>query len=88
MRWAKAEPAPAHAKPPKMDPYQKAKERVIAKQLEQSQRQATYLKNQADRQQKLQKRAKNSKLLAKKTKKGQPIMKNQIDYLLIYFSRQ
>ena len=66
----------------KTDPFLRSKQIALERSAERASRQADYEKRQLERQQKLQKRSKESKLLSKRTKKGQPIMKNQIDHLL------
>jgi rRNA processing len=70
------------SKKPKMNAYKKAQEAATEKQKQQQVKKEAFLEKQKEKEQKIQKRLQMTKNLQKKTRRGQPIMKTQIDYLL------
>lgn len=66
----------------KPSPFRLAEKEAQASIAAREARQAEYEVRQQERLKKLAKRERQSKLLRKTTKRGQPIMKHKIDYLL------
>ena len=67
---------------PKMNPLTKSLQKASEKKAEQEQERLRKQQELADRTKKVSQRKRDSKLLSKRTKKGQPIMKNIIGNLL------
>jgi hypothetical protein len=68
---------------PKANPFAKAQEQAEAKKNQVAQNILEKETNEKDREQKLKLRRKQTKLLSKRSKRGQPIIKNMVDNLLI-----
>jgi hypothetical protein len=68
---------------PKANPFAKAQEQAKAKKEQFAQNILDKETNEKDKEQKLKQRRKQTKLLSKRSKRGQPIIKNMVDNLLI-----
>ena len=68
---------------PKANPFAKAQEQAKAKKDQVAQNIVDKETNEKDREQKLKQRRKQTKLLSKRSRRGQPIIKNMVDNLLI-----
>ncbi|KAL3936442.1 MAG: hypothetical protein SGBAC_008243 [Bacillariaceae sp.] len=73
---------------PKMNPYQKSVEKAEQKKVKATEHKQQKKHNEAQRVEKLKERKQRTKLLNKRTKRGQPIMKHMVDNLLHQLERQ
>ncbi|KAL3914715.1 MAG: hypothetical protein SGARI_008352 [Bacillariaceae sp.] len=75
-------------RPHRSNPLQKSLQKAAATQEAREARQEQIQQNEHERQSKLKQRKKQTKLLQKRTKKGQPIIKHQMDNLLRKLQKQ
>ena len=80
--------APLRKKAKKINPFQKSLKQAEDKKSKAKQKEMQMKQNDLDRKQKLKQRKVQSKLLAKRTKRGQPIIKNIADNLLLKLQKQ
>jgi hypothetical protein len=71
-----------HNKRQKSNPFKKSLEKAKQNKIHAQDHKERQEANEKERQKRLQERKKQSKLMAKRTKKGQPIMKHMIDNIL------
>eukprot|EP00339_Tiarina_fusa_P019304 CAMPEP_0117016424 /NCGR_PEP_ID=MMETSP0472-20121206/12955_1 /TAXON_ID=693140 ORGANISM="Tiarina fusus, Strain LIS" /NCGR_SAMPLE_ID=MMETSP0472 /ASSEMBLY_ACC=CAM_ASM_000603 /LENGTH=186 /DNA_ID=CAMNT_0004720481 /DNA_START=32 /DNA_END=592 /DNA_ORIENTATION=+ len=72
----------------RMNPFQKSLQKAEKNKANSDQQKHDKMKRGLDRKQKLKERKSQSKLLAKRTRKGQPIMKNMADNILVKLRKQ
>lgn len=77
-----------HKRRPKMNPYQKSVEKAEQKKVKATEHKQQKKHNEAQRVEKLKERKQRTKLLNRRTKRGQPIMKHMVDNLLHQLERQ
>jgi hypothetical protein len=73
---------------PKANPFAKAQERAKTKKEQVAQHLLDKETNEKEREEKLKQRRKQTKLLNKRSKRGQPIIKNMVDNLLVKLQKQ
>jgi hypothetical protein len=73
---------------PKANPFAKAQEQAKARKEKFAQNILDKETNEKDREQKLKQRRRQTKLLNKRSKRGQPIIKNMVDNLLIKLQKE
>lgn len=78
--------APARKK--KSNPFQKSLEKAQHKKEEAEKQEKMIQQNQKEREKRLRERKRQSKLLAKRTKRGQPIMKHTVGCMLKKLEKQ
>ena len=72
----------------KTNPFQKSLDRARQKKEETEERAKQKEENQKEKERKLRERKRQSKLLAKRTRRGQPIMKHTVECMLKKLERQ
>jgi hypothetical protein len=75
-------------KPKKSNPFQKSLKLAKNRILQAEQQQTDRVAREKERQKKLQERKKLSKVMTKRTRKGQPVMKHRVENLLMKLQKQ
>jgi hypothetical protein len=75
-------------KPKKSNPFQKSLKTAKNNKLQAEQHQTDRVAREKERQKKLQERKKLSKVMTKRTRKGQPVMKHRVENLLMKLQKQ
>jgi hypothetical protein len=75
-------------KPKKSNPFQKSLKLAKNSKLQAEQQQTDRVAREKERQKKLQERKKLSKVMTKRTRKGQPVMKHRVENLLMKLQKQ